>query len=124
MNAGHPDGSELAAVSDGLMHLHMRFYGRGPTRAKSHLVDDLVVCVLWNGFTTVEETLIARGEVATVESLRRTFQGAMEAQFTDVIEAATGRVVRAYMSQVHVDPNFAVELFLLNPEIAPASAGT
>jgi len=111
----------MAAVSDGLMHLHMRFYGRGPTRAKSHLVDDLVVCMLWNGFTTVEETLIARGEVASVEALRRSFQGAMESQFTDVIEAATGRVVRAYLSQVHVDPNFAVELFLLNPEVTVAA---
>jgi uncharacterized protein YbcI len=100
----------------------MEFYGRGPTRAKSHLVDDLVVCVLWNGFTTVEETLIARGEVSTVETLRRTFQGAMEGQFTEVIETATGRVVRAYMSQVHVDPNFAVELFLLKPEVAESAS--
>ncbi|HEV7483703.1 MAG TPA: Na-translocating system protein MpsC family protein [Solirubrobacterales bacterium] len=122
MTAGQPQGQELAAVSDGLMHLHMRFYGRGPTRAKSHLVDDLVVCVLWNGFTTVEETLIARGEVASVEALRRSFQGAMESQFTDVIETATGRVVRAYLSQVHVDPNFAVELFLLNPEVTESAS--
>jgi len=117
-----PQGRELAAVSDGLMHLHMRFYGRGPTRAKSHLIDDLVVCVLWNGFTTVEETLIERGEVASVESLRRSFQGAMESRFTDVIESATGRVVRAYLSQVHVDPNFAVELFLLNPEVTESAS--
>jgi uncharacterized protein YbcI len=122
VTAGPSHGTELAAVSDGLMHLHMRFYGRGPTRAKTHLVDDLVVCVLWNGFTRVEETLIARGEVATVEALRRTFQVAMEAQFTEVIEAATGRGVRAYLSQVHVDPNFAVELFLLEPEVEPVSA--
>jgi uncharacterized protein YbcI len=121
VTAGQPHGKQLAAVSNGLMRLHMEFYGRGPTRAKSHLVDDIVVCVLWNGFTTVEETLIARGEAATVESLRRTFQGAMEGQFTDVIETATGRAVLAYLSQVHVDPNFAVELFLLSPDVATES---
>jgi uncharacterized protein YbcI len=123
MTAGHSQGRDLAAISNGLMHLHMQFYGRGPTKAKTHLVDDIVVCVLWNGFTTVEETLIARDEATAVEAFRRRFQTAMEAQFTEVIERATGREVRAYMSQVHVDPNFAVELFLLNPEAAPASAG-
>jgi uncharacterized protein YbcI len=104
------------------MHLHMQFYGRGPTKAKTHLVDDIVVCVLWNGFTTVEETLIARDEATAVEAFRRRFQTAMEAQFTEVIERATGREVRAYMSQVHVDPNVAVELFLLEPVASPAAA--
>jgi uncharacterized protein YbcI len=76
----------------------MRFYGRGPTEAKSHLVGDLVVCVLWNGFTTVERTLLARGESAVVETFRRTFQATMEEHFTEVVEAATGRQVRAYMN--------------------------
>ena len=98
------------------MHLHMRFYGRGPTRAKTHVVDDTVICVLWNGFTTVEETLISQGETAAVESFRRTFQAAMETEFIEIIEAATGRTVGAYMSQVHIDPNVAVELFLHEPE--------
>jgi uncharacterized protein YbcI len=123
MSAGHSQGRDLAAISNGLMHLHMEFYGRGPTKAKTHLVDDIVVCVLWNGFTTVEETLIARDEATAVEAFRRRFQTAMETQFTEVIERATGRVVRAYMSQVHVDPNVAVELFLLEPVAeAPAAA--
>lgn len=93
----------------------MRFYGRGPTEAKAHFVDDLVVCVLWNGFTTVERTLLERGEGEAVEAFRRTFQTTMEEQFTEVVEAATGRRVRAYMSQVHVDPDVAVELFMLAP---------
>lgn len=122
MNAGHPQGRDLAAISNGLTHLHMQFYGRGPTKAKTHLVDDIVVCVLWDGFTTVEETLIARDEAGAVEAFRRRFQTAMEAQFTEVIERATGREVRAYMSQVHVDPNVAVELFLLEPVAAALAA--
>ena len=116
MAAMQPKGTALAAISDGLVHLHMQFYGRGPTRAKSHLVDDTVLCVLWDGFTTVEETLIAQHEATAVESFRRTFQSAMKSQFVEVVEQATGRTVIAYMSQVHVDPNVAVELFLLAPE--------
>jgi hypothetical protein len=39
----------------------------------------------------------------------------MERQFTELVEEATGRPVVAYMSQVHVDPDLAVELFMLGP---------
>lgn len=109
-------GEALAAISNGLMQLHRRYYGRGPTQGKAHLVDDMVVCVLWNGFTTVEETLIARGDALAVEGFRRTFQAATERQFTDVVEKATGRTVIAYLSQVHANPDLAVELFLLEPD--------
>lgn len=51
-----------------------------------------------------------------MKDFRRTFQSAMEEQFIDVVQGATGRTVQAYMGQVHVDPNVAVELFLLAPE--------
>lgn len=115
MDSGHPDGEALSAISNGLAHLHMRFFGRGPGKAKTTMVDDLVVCVLWDGFTTVERTLLKRGETQAVESFRRTFQLTMEPQFSEVVEKATGRRVSAYMSQVHVDPDVAVELFLLAP---------
>ena len=115
MDSGHPDGEALSAISNGLAHLHMRFFGRGPAKAKTIAVDDLVVCVLWNGFTTVEQTLLSRGETGAVEAFRRTFQSTMEPQFTEVVEKATKRRVCAYMSQVHVDPDVAVELFLLAP---------
>lgn len=115
MDSGHPDGEALSAISNGLAHLHMRFFGRGPAKAKTIVVDDLVVCVLWDGFTTVELTLLKRGEKNAVEAFRRTFQSTMETQFTEVVEQATGRQVSAYMSQVHVDPDVAIELFLLAP---------
>jgi hypothetical protein len=47
--------------------------------------------------------------------MRRSFQAAMEEQFTKVIEEATDRKVIAYMSQIHEDPDIAVELFVLEP---------
>lgn len=115
-------GETLATISDGMVQLHTRFYGKGPSRAKTHLIDDTIVCILWNGFTTVEQTLIAEDEAETVASFRHTFQKTMQDQFTSVIEAATGRTVIAYMSQVHVEPNVAVELFLL--ESGTGEAGT
>lgn len=115
MDSGHPDGEALSAISNGLAHLHMRFFGRGPAKAKTTLVDDLVICILWDGFTTVEQTLLEHGKSDAVEEFRRSFQATMEPEFTAVVEQATGRRVRAYMSQVHVKPDVAVELFLLEP---------
>lgn len=117
-------GDMLAAISNGLTHLHTRFYGRGPTMAKTHLVDSLIVSMLWDGFTTVERTLIAQGEADSVRAFRRTFQAAMGDQFVEVVEQATGRGVIGYMSAVHVGPDISVELFLLSPEAGPGSDGS
>lgn len=108
-------GEVLAAISTELVQLHRRYYGKGPTKAKTYLVDDTVMCVLEGGFTIVERTLIDSGRASAVQDIRRTFQVAMTEKFVGVVEQQTGRKVRAYMSQVHTDPDIAVELFLLEP---------
>lgn len=108
-------GETLAQISTGLVQLHSRYYGKGPTKAKTHLVDDTVVSILRGGFTRVERTLLDTGEVDSVYQMRRSFQQAMEDEFRRVVEEATGRKVIAYMSSIHVDPDLAVELFVLEP---------
>ena len=81
-----------------------------------------MVCVLRGGFTTVERTLLDTGQVESVYQMRRSFQRVTEDDFRRVVEEATGRTVVAYMSSIHVDPDMAVELFVLEPleEAAPA----
>ena len=108
-------GAELAEVTKGMVSLHRRFYGKGPTKAKTYAVNDTVICVLEGGFTTVERTLIDEHDVEAVLQVRRSFQAAMEDHFTEVVEKAMGRKVIAYMSQIHADPDLAVELFVLEP---------
>ncbi len=98
------------------MQLHSRYYGKGPTKAKTHQVNDTVVSILRGGFTRVERTLLDTGQVESVYQMRRSFQQAMEKEFRRVVEEATGRKVIAYMSSIHVDPDLAVELFMLEPE--------
>ena len=46
----------------------------------------------------------------------------MEGQFTAVVEEPTGRKVVAYMSQVHENPDLAVEIFLLEPAVEALSS--
>jgi uncharacterized protein YbcI len=105
----------LAKISTGLVQLHSRYYGKGPTKAKTHMVNDTVVCILRDGFTTVERTLLDTGEIESVYRMRRSFQQAMEGEFRRIVEEATGRNVIAYMSSIHVDPDLAVEMFVMEP---------
>jgi uncharacterized protein YbcI len=106
-------GNALAQISTGLVQLHSRHYGKGPTKAKTYFLDELVVSVLRDGFTTVERTLLEAGDGESVHQMRRSFQLAMEGEFRHVVEEATGRQVLAYMSSIHTDPDLAVELFVL-----------
>jgi uncharacterized protein YbcI len=108
-------GEVMAQISTGLVQLHRRYYGKGPTKAKTHLVDDTVISILRGGFTTVERTLIDEGKAAPVHEMRRSFQVVMEDQFTAVVQESTGRRVIAYMSQIHDNPDLAVEIFVLEP---------
>ncbi|HEY6638295.1 MAG TPA: DUF2294 domain-containing protein [Solirubrobacterales bacterium] len=105
----------LAQISTGLVQLHSRYYGKGPTKAKTHLVNDTAICILRGGFTTVERTLIETDQIESVYQMRRSFQQAMESEFRKVVEESTGRRVLAYMSSIHVDPDLAVEVFVLEP---------
>jgi uncharacterized protein YbcI len=109
----------VATITNALVSLHKEFYGKGPVKAKTFLVNDTVICILEGGFTIVERTLIDAGEATAVHDIRHRFQAVMKSQFSGVVEEALGRTVRAYMSQVHTDPDIAVELFMLEPTGEP-----
>jgi uncharacterized protein YbcI len=113
----------LAAISESLVSLHREYYGKGPTKAKTFLVDDTVLCLLQGGFTVVEKTLIDDGREHAVHDIRRTFQATMKERFTTVVQEALGRKVIAYMSQVHNDPDISAELFVLEPAEEPEAPG-
>jgi uncharacterized protein YbcI len=107
-------GEELAEITNGIVRLFSDYYGRGPTRAKSFLLDDTyVVTVLRDTLTTVERTLAEAGHGDQVRSVRLTFQEAMADEFKGVVEAAFGRRVAAYHSQLLIDADLGFELFVL-----------
>ena len=81
-------GEALAQISTELVQLHHRYYGKGPTKAKTYLVNDTVICILKGGFTTVERTMIDQGKADAVHQMRRGFQEVMEEQFTGAVDVA------------------------------------
>jgi uncharacterized protein YbcI len=106
-------GEELAAVTTGIVGLFSEYYGRGPTRAKTYLLDDrYVVCVLRDTMTTVERTL-APSDPDLVRRVRLTFQEAMADSFIGVVQQTLGRRVLTYHSQLTLEPDMGFEFFLL-----------
>ena len=109
-------GEQLAAVTNGIVKLFREYYGRGPTKAKSYVLDDrIVVCVLEETMTKVEKTLVENGHGDKVREVRLTFQEAMAEEFMGEVSRSMGREVLAYHSQLTIDPDIGFEFFVLEP---------
>src|ERR671911_1983710 len=106
-------GEVRAAISKEIVRLQAEYYGKGPTRAKTYIVEDLVVVVLEESFTRAEKTLAERGEREAIQHIRRRFQQQMAESFTSVVEQATGRKVRVFLSETDIEQDVSVETFLL-----------
>ena len=109
-------GEIRATISREIVRLQAEYYGKGPTRAKTYVFDDLVVVVLEETFTRAEKTLVQRGEADAIQHIRRRFQQQMAEEFTSVVEQATGRRVRAFLSETNIEHDVSVETFLLAEE--------
>jgi uncharacterized protein YbcI len=109
------NGEVRTAISDGLVALLKDFYGTGPTRAKTYVMDDLVVCVLRGGFSRVEQTLLEGGRRDAVSQQRMQFQEIMRERFIAVVENAIGRPVIGFMAGSQQEPDMICEVFVLAP---------
>jgi uncharacterized protein YbcI len=116
-----PDGELAAAISTTVVKALARTTGRGPTKAKTALGDNGVFVVLEDTLTRGEQTLADAGESAAVLDLRRRWQQVMRADVSREIEELTGRKVIGFMSDNHIDPDLAVEVFVLEPLADPDS---
>lgn len=110
----HP--TQASGISREIVRLHARLFGRGPTRAKTYLTSSYAMCVLEDVFTRAEKTLVEAGNVEQVHATRSAFQDAVSGDFIALVESITGRQVRAFLSQIHLEPELAVELFLFEPD--------
>jgi len=107
-------GALLSTISTRIVAMLREHYGRGPMKAKTYVLDDLIVCVLRNGHTPIEQTMMDEGEPDKVLTMRRDFQRMMGLRYKDMIETLTGRKVVAFLSQTHVDPDITMEIFFID----------
>ncbi len=108
-------GQLLAAISTKIVAILRDHYGRGPMKAKTYALDDIIVVVMrGSGFTPLEKTIMESGQPERVVSMRHEFQHIMTQRFTDTIEELTGRKVLAFLSQAHVEPDITMEIFFID----------
>ena len=103
-------------MSNAVVRILSECYGRGPTKAKTYVFDNYVVCVLEDFLTTVERTLVEKGREELVRTVRLTFQEAVADRFTSAVAEIMGREIVAYHSQVTFDPPMGFEIFVLQDE--------
>jgi uncharacterized protein YbcI len=107
-----------AMISTSAVQLLHSYTGRGPTKAKTVIKDDLVTILLADTLTKGERKLVDNGHSERVLALRHDYQLVMREELVGIVERQLDRKVIAFMSQNHVDPDFAVEVFVLEPAAA------
>lgn len=108
-------GPRAAAISNAIVQLLHEYSGRGPTRARTTIGNDLIVCLLADTLTKSERKLVDAGEERLVLEQRSALQRVMTDDAIAAIEGLSGRTVSAFMSNNHIDPDLAVETFVLVP---------
>jgi uncharacterized protein YbcI len=108
-------GHLLSAISNSIVRILRERYGRGPMKAKTYVLDDIIVVVLRaGGFTAAEQTMIDSGEPHRVIEMREDFQRVMAKDYKDTIERLTDRKVLAFLSNAYVEPELTVEMFFVD----------
>ena len=109
-------GALNAAISNELGKLVAEFTGRGATRSRAFIHQDLVVCLLEDGATRAERNLVAAGKPELVRLQRDALQRALAPQLIAAVERLTDRKVRIFLSGSDHGGGSAIEAFVLEPE--------
>ncbi|GAC1435850.1 MAG: hypothetical protein NVSMB51_06040 [Solirubrobacteraceae bacterium] len=114
MSQESPVTSSAAAISTAVVKLMSEFTGRGPTKARTYFNENLVTVVLQDTLTRGERSLVRGGQDELVLSTRQAFQRTMRDEMCAAVAQITGREVVAFLSANSLDPDIAIESFLLD----------
>ena len=112
------DQSAAAALRNGISNAMARikreFYGKGPAQTRTYILDNVVIAILDDLLTPVEQALKAGGRGDLVRRTRLTFEDMMTRHFVGEVQRLTGARVIAYHSQIVFEPDMAIEFFVLD----------
>ena len=122
--ASPPGGSLQLALSNALVGLVREYTGRGPTKARTTIHENVVLVMLGQTLTKGEQVLVKQGRSEQVLMLRREYQEAMRDESSAKVAELTGRQVIAFLSANHLDPDLAAEIYVLDgpPSAEPGEA--
>jgi uncharacterized protein YbcI len=105
--------SPATQISKGMVSIYKDVMGRGPTRVRTTIANDMVVTVLEDSLTKGERSLAAQDQADAVRELRRNVQSVMSSEITKLVEVTLHREVLCFLSDHSPDPDYAVEVLLL-----------
>ncbi len=105
--------STSARISNMVVQVLRAYTGRGPTKAWTSMDTDVVMTVLHDTLTRGERSLVNDGRAQLVRDMRKAYQDTMGPELIAGVEEITGREVIAFLSDNHVDPDIAIETFIL-----------
>jgi uncharacterized protein YbcI len=108
--------SRTSSISSHIVHTMAEYTGRGPTKARTSIDGDVVTTLMADTLTKGERSLVSDGRGQLVLDLRKAFQMTMREDLIAGVERVMERKVVAFMSDNHIDPDFAVEVFVLAPD--------
>jgi uncharacterized protein YbcI len=108
-------GESAQAISNAVVRMLRDYTGRGPTQAFTTISETHVVIVLRETLLKAERSLVHDGHPEVVIDMRRHFQRTMKSDLIAAVTEHTGREVQAFLSDHHIDPDIAVEIFILEP---------
>jgi uncharacterized protein YbcI len=115
MDQQHESQSPAARIATSAVQLLNDYTGRGPTKAKTTINETMVTILLADTLTTGERTLVDHGHADRVLQVRSDYQTTMRDDLIEIVERELDRTVIAFMSQNHIDPDLAIEVFVLEP---------
>jgi uncharacterized protein YbcI len=107
--------SPAARISNHCVATLSTYTGRGPTKSWTSIHEDLVTVVLRDSLTKGELSLVRDGRAQLVLDMRKAYQSTMRDDLVAGVEEVTGRKVVAFLSANHIDPDIAIESFVLEP---------
>jgi uncharacterized protein YbcI len=113
-SAAEDEQSLLLQISNAMVRAQKEYFGKGPTKAKSYMLDDFLLIVMRGGITVAERTMLESDRENLVREFRQEFENEMAKKLTDMIEELTGRQVVNYQSQIMFDPDIVLEIFFFD----------
>ncbi len=115
MDEQRTNQSPSAKIATSVVQVLHECTGRGPTKAKTTVNENIVTVLLADTLTNGERNLVEHGRANQVIRLRHDYQLVMRDDLVEIVERELDRKVIAFMSQNHIDPDLAVEVFVLEP---------
>ena len=107
--------SVAAQISKDIVKLLSSYTGRGPTKARTTLNTNFATVLLEDALTKAERNLVAAGEHDSVRRQRSLFNRLMRDEAVAIVERATSRRVRAFLSDLSPETDVALFAFVFDP---------